>query len=208
MSGLGNLIDRIRAKAEDKRESILEEARKEAEEKKSEAREKAEKEKERIIAKGEKEAEQTKRRELANARKEAREKKLEAREDIIQEVFEEAREELNDLQGDNEEYRETLKNLITLGGAAVGGGKLEVSVLESDEEILSDSEVRDMEGEISEETGKETDLKVVSDLEDASGGAIVEKRDGSISSNNTFEARLKRMKSSLRSEIADILFES
>lgn len=207
MSGLEKIIDRIHTKAEEKRESILKEARKEAKEKKSEAQERAEEEKQRIIAKGEKEAKQIKRRELANTRKSARENKLEAREEKIQEVFKKSREELGELKEDEEKYGRVLKSLIISGGTAMDGGELSILISESDEKLLEDSDIREAEEKIAEETGRETDLDILPRLEDGKEGAIVQKKDGSISSNNTFEARLKRMKSSLRSEIADILFE-
>lgn len=207
MNGLEKIIQQIKNKGEEKKESIIEEAEEEAEEKISQAKEKAELERKRIIEKGKKEAEQIKRRKIASARRKAHQKKLEAREKIIQQVLKEAEKELTDLRGNNKKYKEILKNLIIAGGTAVGGGNLEVSVLKNDKKMLSEEEKREMSKKITEETESETKLNVKANLQNAGGGTIVRKSDGSISSDNTFKSRLQRTKQSLRKEIANILFE-
>ncbi len=203
--GLENIIGRIEEKAEEEQESILEEARKKAEEIKSSGEKEAEKEKEKILEKGKSEADRIHRRTLANARRETRQKKLRVKEEVIEDVFEKVQDELADLQ-DEEEYNEILKDLIIRGGVTVGGGELEVDLLEEDEEKISEDELEDIKDEISDKTGKDTSLEIMTNLEKSKGGAIVRKSDGSVSCNNTFEARLNRMKSSIRPKIADILF--
>lgn len=204
--GLESIIEQIEDRVEEERESVLDEARKEAEEKKSSGEKEAEKEKEKILEEGKSEADRISRRITANARREAGQKKLEVREEVIQEVFDKVEEELADFKG-CEEYNEVLKDLIIQGGITVGGGDLEVLILEEDEEKISKDELEDMKEEISNETGKDTSLEILTELEKEDGGAIVRKSDGSVSCNNTFKARLDRQRSSIRSKIAGILFE-
>lgn len=208
MSGLDKILERINEKAEKQREEILEEARQKAEDKKSEGREEAELEKEKIIQKGKQEADREKRRIIANAQAKVRRKELETREELIQEAFENARKELSKLKNDEEEYQDILEDLIKSGGITVGGGKLRALVSEDDEELLSNKLVKNLEKEIKNETGKETSIKVEPELEDSCGGVIVEKGDGSVRCDNTFEARLSRMKSEIRTKIAEVLFET
>ncbi|KXB02173.1 hypothetical protein AKJ44_01215 [candidate division MSBL1 archaeon SCGC-AAA261F17] len=208
MEGSDKIIQQISDKAKEEREGILEEARKKAENLKSAAQKKTDAEAKKVIREGEMEAEREKRRILASARTKARQTKLEAKEKLIQEVFETAKSELAKLRDDNQEYQEILENLIVSGGIAAGGGSLEVLVLRKDKELLSDDRVKELSKQISKETSEETSLNVLAKLTNATGGAIVQKSDGSIRCNNTFEARLERMKDSLRTEIAGMLFKT
>lgn len=205
-NGLNNILEKIESEAEEERESILEEAREEAEEIKTEAKKKADSEKERIFDKGEREAETVSKRVIANARRDARQKELRIREDIIQDVFKEAKEKLEDLRNE-EGYENILRDLILEGGKTVGGGELEVLIHEKDEDIFSESDFDDLEEEISEETGKDTSIEVLTELGKDEVGAIVRRKDGSVSCNNTLEERLNRKKNSIRPKIDEILFK-
>lgn len=206
-NGVEKIIQRIEEKAKKEEESILEEGKEKAEQKKLESERKAEKEKKRIIEKGKREADRISRRILANARKKARQKKLEVRDEIIQEVFARAKEQLGEMKENSADYKEVLKDIIIEAGLTVGGGDLEVLLLDDDKEMFSDSEIREISEQISKETGKDTSLEILAELSNRSGGAIGRKSDGKVSCNNTFEARLRRMKGSLRPKIADILFK-
>lgn len=207
MNGLDKIVQHINEKAEKECEDILEKARKNARDKKSEGREKAEAKRSEIIQKGEREADRIKRRTLASARTKARQMKLEAQDKLIKKAFESARDELAKLRNEDKKYRKVLKDLIEDGGIAVGGGELEVSVLRGDKRLLAKKRVNKLSKRISKETGKETSLNLVANLEHTIGGAIIEKADGTVSCDNTFEARLKRMKDSLRTKIAETLFK-
>lgn len=206
MEGLKKITQEIGEEAEEEAQEILKEAEEEAQEIREEGEEQAETERNRIITRGEREAERIKRRIVANARRKARQSKLQAREEVIQEVLEESKEKLSKLSDNKEEYKSILRDLIVDGGIAVGGGNLKVQVLEEDKDLISSEELEEISGEISDNTGNDTNLNLEASLKNAEGGAIVEKVDGSISSDNTFEARLERRKESLRSEVAKILF--
>ena len=204
--GLKKIIGKIEEKAKGEAESVLEDAKKESEEITEEAEKKAKQEKEKIREKGMKEAKKQKQRILSNARRDTRQKKLGVREEFIDEVFEKTEKRLENLRG-NEEYESILKDLIIDGGITVGGEDIDVLVLEGDEKKISAEDKKEMENEISDETGKDTELTLESELEDAKGGTIVKKSDGSVSCNNTFSKRLSRKRDSIRPKIAEILFE-
>lgn len=204
--GLEKIIQEINEKAEKEKSSTISAAKKEAEKTKSEGKKKAEREKNRIMEKGKREAETLKKRILASARQDSRRKKLEAKEEIIQKTFELAEKKLAEIQ-EKEDYDEILIKLIEAGGKTVGGGDLKISIPKDNKEIISEAEMEEISKNIAEETGNETTIEIKADLPKSKGGAIVERKDGSISCDNTFEGRLERMKGSLRTEIAGMLFQ-
>lgn len=206
MDGLDKIIQHINERAGEESEAILEEAREKAEDIKSKGREKAEDIKREIIRKGENEADRIEKSILARARTKARQKKLETKDELIEEVFESVKNELGKLRDDEEEYRGILKDFIVEGGITLDGGELKVSILRGDKELLTGEIIDEISERISGETGEKTSLKINTNLKDSMGGAIIETSDGSVRCENTFGARLKRMRSSLRIKIAEKLF--
>lgn len=207
MESLDRIKQSVQKEAEDKKEKIFKEAEEKAESEKSASRKRAQQESNEIIQAGEEEADAMERRIISSARMKSRRRKLEAREEIIEKTFTGAMEELMDLREDQQKYLKTMENLIRDGGIAIGGGDLEVLVLEGDD-LLSEEQVEKLSTDISEATGEDTSIKLLDELDSASGGAIVQKSDGSVRCDNTFEARLERVKDSLRTEVAEMLFES
>lgn len=207
MEGIKRIEESLKEEAEDEREEILKEANQKAEEIKSEARREADAKSDKIIEEGKREAKSIVKKILSNARMKARRKKLEFKDEMCQRVFEEAKDKLLELKENQEKYKEILKKLIKEGGLAVGGGDLEVLVSKS-EDLLTQELIEEIGREISEETGKDTQLTLKKELKGKTGGAIVRRSDGSMQSDNTFEARLERMRDSLRTEVTKILFEN
>lgn len=207
MEGITRIEQSLKEETEEEKEKILKEANQKAEEIKSEAQGKADAKYDEIIEKGKREAESMVKKILSNARMKARRKKLEFKDEMCERVFEKAKEELIELKENQEEYEETLRTLIKEGGLAVGGGDLEVLVSESDDLFTNDL-IEEIEEDISEETEKDTELTLKKELDKETGGAIVRRSDGTMQSDNTFEARLERMRDSLRTEVTQILFEN
>lgn len=207
MDNIEKITESLEKEAKEKKEEIIAEAKEKAEEKKSEAREKAEDISGDIIEEGKREAKAMEKRILSSAKTEARRKKLGFKDEMSKKVFEEVDKRLKELKDDREGYQETTKNLIIDGGIAVNGGDLEV-LLPTGESFLSEEEIDELEEKIESETGKETSLDVLEELEKSKGGAIVRKSDRTLQCNNTFEARLERMKNSLRTKVIDELFET
>lgn len=206
MEDIEKITESLRKEAEEEKKNIISEAEEKAEEKKSEAREEAEEKAEEIIEEGKRKAEAETKKILSTARTKARRKKLEFKDKMSEEVFERAMKKLDELKDDNSKYRKIMKNLIIEGGISIEGGDLEVLIPEGDN-ILSEEDIQDIEEEINNSTGVESSIEVLENLEDSRGGAIVRKSDGTLQSDNTFEARMERMRDSLRTEIIEILFE-
>lgn len=208
MKGLEKMVQRILSDAEKESKKVIREAKGEVEKKKSSAKEKARAEAEKILGEGKREAERIERRTLASARLKTRQLKLDAQENLIQGTFSKAKDELANLRKDKQRYRKILGELVKAGGIAIGGGELEIQILKKDKKFLPEATVHGLAEKISKSIGNKTSLKISTSLKNASGGVVVQKADGSVKCDNTFEARLRRMKHSLRSKTAEILFKS
>lgn len=192
------IIERIREDAAREVEVIIGEAKREAEDIIKEAEDKAEEQKREIISKGEKEAELLKQRIVANAKLKARKSGLDAKEELIKAVFEEAEKELAKIAS-SDNYKDILRGLIAEGVSSVGEDA-EVMVKEEDKKLLEDGILKDLE--------KEFKVKITLSPENINtiGGVIVRSKNGRVEVNNTFETRMIRMQDALRSKIAKILF--
>lgn len=206
MESIEEITKSLEKEAKEKKKEIIQEAEKEAEEIKSEAQKKADSKKQEIIDEGKREAEAIEKRILSNAKTEARRRKLEFKDELSEKVFSEAMNKIKKMKNEEEKHSQTMINLIKDGGISVGGGEIEVLVLEGDN-FLTDKQIKKIEKDIQKETENETSIKILENLETANGGAFIRKKDGTLQCNNTFSARMERMKDSLRTEVTKILFK-
>ena len=185
---------RIRAEAKDKADEVIEHARKKASEEETA-----------VLARGEQEARRESQRILAEARIKARREKVRAQEEIVRRCFEQAQEHLRALaeKGSHQgmEYRSVLARLLHESINAAGTDSLEVIANERDHELL-----KDILSRAAEMHGKTTSLRISSEPIPCLGGLAVRSADGKISVDNTFEARLKRFRETLRTDVARKLF--
>ncbi len=185
------IIERINKITQNKVESVIERGRKKAEE----IEEEIEKEKQRRLDELEKEKNREiqtmKNRIISQAKLEAKKEKLKVREEMIEEVFNRAKEELDSKQPG--EYKGYLKQSIDEANKLLEG-KIKIRCEKKAEKL-----VQKLAGEIDPEMDVKADLKTIGGIK-----AISEK--GS-TMDLTFEANLKRRKKELRKEISDILFE-
>ncbi|MEA1904581.1 MAG: V-type ATP synthase subunit E family protein [Candidatus Hadarchaeota archaeon] len=208
MKGLEKMVQRILSDAEKESKKVIRDAKGEVEKRKSSAKENAKAEAEKILSEGKREAEKIEHRVLASARLKTRQLKLNTQESLIQDAFSKAMDELPNLRKDKQRYQKIMGELVKAGGIAIGGEELEIQILKEDKKFLPKATVHDLTKKISKSTGNETSLKISTSLKNASGGVVVQKADGSVKCDNTFEARLRRLKHSLRSKTAEILFKS
>jgi V/A-type H+-transporting ATPase subunit E len=206
--GLDKIIQKILGSAEKESERILSEAKKEFNEKLASTRKEAEQKGNAIIERGKREATMIEQRTLAGARIKSKQMKLNLQEKLIKEIFSVATQELTNLRKDKKAYGEAMKALIKEAGIAVGGGDLEAQVRKEDQNIFSGQEVQQLAEGISRSTGERSTLSVSPTSISTMGGVIVQRANGSVKSDNTFEARLKRMEEDLRRKVATILFKS
>ena len=214
----------------------MSEAQVKADENKSQAQVKVDE----ILANGEKRAEATKvkisedaakqadmryQQIISEAKMNARRAELGAKEEVIEEAFSKATEELTNMANTNDpEYVDALVEMIKEAAAEIGGGDLIVLLKEEDIPKVQDkletivglvkalvkrekpSDLAIIATEVSRETDVETTLEIGEPI-DTIGGAILRTRNGEIQVNNTIESRMLRFKKSLRSEVAKTLFD-
>ena len=216
--------------------NIMSEAQAKADENKSQAQVKVDA----ILADGEKRAEATKvkisedaakqadmryQQIISEAKMNARRAELGAKEEVIEEAFSKATEELTNMANTNDpEYVDALVEMIKEAAAEIGGGDLIVLLKEDDIPKVQDkletivglvkalikrekpSDLTLIAKEVSLETDVETTLEIGEPI-DTIGGALLRTRNGEIQVNNTIESRMLRFKKSLRSEVAKTLFD-
>ena len=193
-----------------------------------------------ILAKGEKKAEATKvkisddaskqadmryQQIISEAKMNARRAELGAKEEVIEEAFNKATEDLTNMANTNDpEYVDALVEMIKEAAVEIGGGDLIVLLKEDDIPKVQDkletivglikslikrekpSDLGVIATEVSIETDVDTTLEIGEPI-DTIGGAILRTRNGEIQVNNTIESRMLRFKKSLRSEVAKTLFD-
>jgi len=187
------IISKIKEDAEREAEKIREEARKKEEEILQKAEAEAKSKSDEILNQGKKEAELEKQRILANAKLQAKKIKLDVKEKIIEKSFSLAEEKLKEVVS-SEEYEKILKDLIREAISTIGREDLEVLCRKEDEKVVKKI-IKDLSG-----------VELAKDNISTIGGVIVRSKDRQVQVDNTFEARLTRMRDNLRIEVAKILF--
>ncbi|MBO6104588.1 MAG: V-type proton ATPase subunit E [Methanobrevibacter sp.] len=162
---------------------------------------------------------------ISEAKMNARRAELGAKEEVIEEAFSKATEDLTNMANTNDsEYVDALVEMIKEAAVEIGGGDLIVLLKEDDIPKVQDkletivglikslikrekpSDLSIIATEVSLETDVETTLEIGEPI-DTIGGAILRTRNGEIQVNNTIESRMLRFKKSLRSEVAKTLFD-
>ena len=163
---------------------------------------------------------------ISEAKMNARRAELGAKEEVIEEAFQKATEDLREKAAtDDEEYVEALIEMIKEAATEIGGGELIVLLKEDDIDKVKGkldsiaSKVKSLimdrnkpvnlnaiAKDVSSESGIETTLEIGEPI-DTIGGAILRTKNGEIQVNNTIESRMLRYKKSLRSEVAKTLFD-
>ena len=161
---------------------------------------------------------------ISEAKMNARRAELGAKEEVIEEAFSKATEDLTNMANTNDqEYVDALIEMIKEAAVEIGGGDLIVLLKQEDIPKVQDklesivglikslikrekpSDLSAIATEVSNETAVETTLEIGEPI-DTIGGAILRTRNGEIQVNNTIESRMLRFKKSLRSEVAKTLF--
>lgn len=199
------------------RRRIISEAEKRAQEIRAEAKDKAA----RILTGAEERAKEIKEAELEKMKKhvdEARrqdiaEKKVDYhrraqafKSELIDDMFNKVRERLQK-HTEKPAYRQTLIDLIIEAGVALGGGELIVKVNEADKNKVSKGTLEKISKEIGERNKTETKIALDKNTINAIGGAVVSAADQKATVDNTFEARLERIKEEAKAELETILFK-
>lgn len=125
---------------------------------------------------------------LSEARRMTRRSILGAKEELIQKCFDEAKNQLQGLSGD--QYRQVLLRLVKNSITLVGDKAVATVTREEDRATLSSY----------------PNITVKPELAPGLGGLIIESADGKIVVDNTFEAILERQIEEIRTEVANLLY--
>jgi len=150
-----------------------------------------------ILENGARQAESLKRQIIGAAELETRNSQLKSLENAVNEVFAAAVDSLTKLASDR--YEKTIVRLIDEGIEVIGPRAM-VSSNASESKAVAGA-IRKLNGGRVKLTHGDEGLETV-------GGVVLTSPDGTIRFDNTFEARLERMKPSLRKEVAGLLTRS
>lgn len=195
MSNINNLTSKIIKDAEDKKETILQEAEKEKNKILGKKQEEANIAEKTILEKAEREAVSRKERIISSAQLQARNEKLQAKQEIISEVFTTSIEALCNLPENN--FKGFIKTSI-----------LNINIAGNQKLILNDAGRKIVDeallSEINKELGSKANITLSEETRNFKGGFILEKE--GIEINNTFEALVNSLRDDLSQEVAKVLF--
>ncbi|MCR6516008.1 MAG: V-type ATP synthase subunit E [Clostridium sp.] len=198
VENIKKLTSKITSDAEAKRDSILAKANEEKakilEKKEAEAR-KAETE---MILKSEAEAKTRKERIVSSAELKVRNEKLEAKQNIISQVFEMSVESLCKMS--DAEIKKFVMDTI-LNSQLDGDEKVIIS--QNEKGIITEEFIKEVNSKLSE-NGRVGELTLAKEVRNFKGGFILEKNGVEI--NNTFEALVSALRDELEFEVASVLF--
>ena len=224
-SGADKIVSNIMSEAQAKVDANIGEAQAKVEAILADGEKRAEASKVKISDDAAKQADMRYQQIISEAKMNARRAELGAKEEVIEEAFSKATEDLTNMANTNDpEYVDALIEMIKEAAVEIGGGDLIVFLKEEDiskvegklEHIIGlikslitrerPSDLNNIAAEVSNETDVETTLEIGEPI-DTIGGAILRTRNGEIQVNNTIESRMLRFKKSLRSEVAKTLFD-
>ncbi len=188
-SALERTIDKIIGQTESNILSSLNEALTESQQKLENSTKTLEQEYDQIINDGKKEADKIEKQIMGSADLEARNKQLTTIEESIAKVFSKAIDEIAnaDRSGD---YSNLIKSLLDESTKILGTTEIVVFTNSKDKEIVQSM--------LSQYPGSELSTETI----DCLGGVKVKSKDGSMTFDNTVDARIERLKPLIRKDIA------
>ena len=205
-SGTDKIVSSIMSEAQEKADVIIQDANAEVSAITAKAEKTAEAERIKIQDNGKKQSDMRYQQIISEAKMNARRAELGAKEEVIEEAFSKASDELKEIASSNsEEYNDSLSRMIKEAADEIGGNNFIIQLNEADTEIIK--------GQLKESSSDDSTFQIeditfeLGEPIDAIGGAVLRTSNGDIEVNNTIEARLERYKSVLRSEVANILFK-
>lgn len=198
MTGTEKLTERIFEIANSRKDANLEQAQKEAAVLLDSARKEAESKKHEILEKAAIEANEKKERLTSVAKLEARKVILNAKQEMIEEVFLQAVEKLKSLPQD--EYRQLIQNMIIYMIDSVDG---EIILSENDKNRIGDG-LSDSINKRLNEMGVKGRVKLSELSRNIDSGFIL--KFGDIEINSSFEAIVKSLRDELEPEVVKALF--
>jgi len=204
--GIEKIVESISSDSYGRAAEIVNKAKEDAEEIIKKGKMNAWKKQEEILESARRDAEIKFQQIMSDAKLKSRRNILTAKEELMEETFQNAEEELRKIASAKpEKYTASLLKLIKEASLEIGGGSLEIFLKDGDFDKI-DKSLKTIEKEVFEDTGNETTLKFGNTI-NTIGGVIIKTKNGNIEVNNTIEARMERFKGFLRLKVARILFE-
>ena len=188
-STLEQSIDKILKKTEKEILSVLENAGSDSKQTLDNALPKLEQEFDKIISDGKKEADKIEKQIIGGADIEVRNKQLLLLEEGVDKVFAKALDQISntDRSGD---YSNLINNLLDESTKILGTTEVTVFTNAKDKDVVKSA------------LSKFSGAKLSSDTIDCIGGIIIKSKDGTMTFDNTIDARIERLKPLIRKEIA------
>jgi len=198
MANLEKLTNKIVEEAKIEADRIFKEAEEEKTKLISSMEKKGNKEKELILEKAKREAELRRGRVVSNAKLKIRNDKLEAKQGMLDKVFEKAVKELNLLDSNSkiEFVKRTINEIDVAGDEEIILGNDIIEVFEKEH-------LQDMNEKL-KSNGKKGELKVCKENRNLKGGFIISKN--GIELNWSFQSIVENLREELEGEILSILF--
>jgi V/A-type H+-transporting ATPase subunit E len=198
MSNLNSLVNKVLEDVKSEANSIAQKA--EAEQSKiiNNSKAKAEAEKAEMLEKAKSEAKTRKDRVISNAELKVRNNMLDAKQKVIDRVFDTALEKLSQLP--DKQYLEFVKNSII--NLDIYGDE-EMIVNADDKNKINSDFINELNSALKAK-GKKGEIRISSEQRKIKGGFILSRK--GIEINNTFEALVQSMKDELEQEVIKILF--
>ncbi len=197
---------RILDDAEKEAQKLIAQADEKAEEILNTARERAKDIRDAELDRRKKHIEETNRQRIAETKVEHHRRLQTFKSGLIDDTFNEATERLKKYV-EKPAYSETLTRLIIEGATALGGGDLLLKLNKADKKRVSKETLKRLADEISKATKIETTLVLNDEALKNIGGAVISTADQKATVDNTFEARLERIREEAKAEVETILFK-
>jgi V/A-type H+-transporting ATPase subunit E len=188
-SALERTVEKILQTTEEQVLSSLNESLKSAQNTLSNSKNSLEQEYERILAEGKKEAEKLEKQIIGNADLDSRNKQLLLVEESIEKVFEKAIKKIQDTDR-NKDYAKLISSMLEESIGAIGTSDIVIQTNSKDKSVV-ESILSKFKGAV-----------LSSDTIDCLGGIMVKSKDGTMTFDNTIDARLERLKPLIRKDIA------
>jgi len=208
--GVDKIISHIETNVEGGISEMLQKAQAEAESIKKAAQQKAEAEAQRILSQGKRIATLEGQRIIAETKLEVRRNKMDAQEEVIAASFEDATKVLEELaekgKQDKLVYKDIMFNLVAAACEIVAGAKVELAFNKRDSGRFDQKMMGELHGFVKKRTGRDISLSLANKAIPCLGGVIVRDLEKQVEVDNTLEAKVNRLRESIRVDVAKLLF--
>ncbi|MDD4568918.1 MAG: V-type ATP synthase subunit E family protein [Tepidanaerobacteraceae bacterium] len=199
MEGIAKIKEKIMEEARAEKQKLIEDTQAKARDIKAKYERQAEEMRQDILERAKKTADEKKRRILSMAQLENRKAVLQVKQQIIDEVFIKAKENLKKLP--DEDYQKLFGEMLV---KSVISGNEELIISEQDKNRISPDFLNKV-NEYLKSQGMQGNLKISETCGQMIGGFILKSEDLEV--NNTFDSLINMEREELETEIAKILFE-